>query len=514
MAESIIVDVNGNPINTTELKTGIDEAQLTGVKNLWNYGSVASGITPAKLANVLEAANQGDPHEFLTWAEEMEERDPHYECELSKRKLAVSGIEPIIEASSDDQRAVDIAAELRPLIESPTFNDLIDGCLDAFGKGYAAVQQNWETSATQWMPKKYEWRDPRFFALDKNNGYDLKLLTDNEPVFGELLNPYQWVIHRPRFKMGLPVRGALARLAAVSYMCKSFALGDWMTYSEVFGMPIRIGKYHSNATPEEKATLRRAVANIGTDASAIMPDSMLVELLERNGGSGGDTLYEKLCDWLNKQISKGILGQTMSAEDGSSNAQAQVHNEVRLDICRADVRKLEATLNSQVIEPYIRLNYGIKEKCPRIKFPMAEPEDLAALTEGLKELVPLGLQVPVSQVREKFGLREPDKDEEILGVSNAPSNENKDQKQIKSDVALNTQQAHSADELDEIYNDIDAWEAQANPIKEPLEKLLAESNTEEEFLVNLPGLLQTVDAKELVTQLASATFKSRGAGNG
>lgn len=509
MAQSLIVDMNGNPININELKTGIDDAQLTGVRNQWSYGSVASGITPSKLASVLEAAAQGEPYEFLTWAEEMEERDPHYGCELGKRKLAVSGIEPTIEAAGDDQRSLDIATELRTLIDSPALNDLIDGTLDAFGKGYAAVEQDWDMSAKQWMPKQYKWRDPRFFALDKDNGYDLRLLTDNDPVMGEVLNPYQWVIHRPRFKMGLPIRGALARVAAVSYMCKSFALGDWMTYAEVFGMPIRIGKYHSNATPDEKATLRRAVANIGVDSSAIMPDKMLIELLERSS-SGGEILYENLCDWLNKQVSKGILGQTMSAEDGSSNAQAQVHNEVRMDICRADARKLEATINSQVIEPFIRLNYGNNEKLPRVKFPISEPEDLDALSKGMEIFIPKGLDVSASQIREKYGLRKPEAGEEILGVAETPSPE--DSKKEKA-IALNHQHNIAADEADEIYSGIADWQEQITPVNDPLKKLLAASDTEEQFLNNLPKLLQDMDAKELVAQLASATFKMRGVGD-
>lgn len=162
MRKSIIVDSQGNPINTEELKTGIDEAQLTGMRNLWSYDSIASGLTPIKLAAVLEAAAQGQPHDFFTLAEEMEERDLHYACELSKRKLAVSGIEPIIESATDDQRGVNIASELRQLITPSIISDLIDGCLDGLGKGYSAVEQNWDTSSKQWMPKKYIWRDPRF----------------------------------------------------------------------------------------------------------------------------------------------------------------------------------------------------------------------------------------------------------------------------------------------------------------------------------------------------------------
>lgn len=173
-----------------------------------------------------------------------------------------------------------------------------------------------------------------------------------------------------------------------------------------------------------------------------------------------------------------------------------------------DSRQLEATINSQVIEPYINLNYGIQKKYPRVTFPLSEPEDLDALTAGLKELVPLGLKVAASQVREKYGLCKPADDEEILGRTEEPEDS-----EAPASVALNSQQNNSVDELDDIYEDAEDWEQQLNPIMEPLSKLLAASNNEADFLEALPDLFQEFDATELVTQLAIATFKSRSVGN-
>lgn len=511
---SSILDANGNPIKREVLTSDIDDAQLSGVRNMWSYDSIASGLTPSKLAQVLNDANQGRIHDFLTLAEEMEERDPHYGCELGKRKLAVSGIEPNVEAASDDPRDVEIAEDVQRLVESPRFSDLIDGALDGLGKGFSCVQQDWETSERQWMPSNYEWRDPRFFTLDQDNGKTLMLLTDAEPIWGEALQPYRWIVHEPRIKMGLPIRGSLARLASIAYMCKSFALGDWMTFAEVFGMPIRIGKYHSSATPDEKATLRRAVQNIGTDASAIMPDSMKVELLERSKASGGDSLYETLCKFLDGQISKGILGQTMTAENGSSNSQAQVHNDVRLDICRADARQLEATLNAQVIEVYVRLNYGIQKRYPTMSLPIAEAEDINALTNALKVFVPLGLNVAKSQVLDKLGLRKPMDDEEVLQVGTIT--ETVPPLVDEKDTALNRQQPTNAnDDIDNITDELDDnWQQVTSPIINPLQKLLNEVTSADEFKRRLPELLKTSGANKLVNDLADRAFRSRSLGNG
>jgi len=515
MTKSTILGPNGQPIQKHTLVDEIDDAQLTGIRNMWSHGSIAAGLTPVSLARVLEAAADGDHHDFLTLAEEMEERDLHYACELSKRKLAVSGIEPNVEPAGDDQRALDIAEEIRQLVQQPSFGDLIDGCLDGLGKGYAVVQQDWETSAKQWMPTNWQWRDPRFFAINRADGKALRLLTDNDPVTGEALAPWRWVQHMPRVKMGLPIRGALARPAAVAYMLKSFALGDWMTFAEVFGMPIRIGKYHGGATPEEKATLRRAVANIGTDASAIMPEQMKIELLERSKSTGGETMYKTLCEWLDKQVSKGILGQTMSADDGASLSQAQVHNEVRMDICKADVRQLEKTLNRDVIQAYVKLNHGPQPHYPKITFPMAEPEDLIALTAGLKELVPLGLKVSSAQVRDKFALRAPQADEETLGQVAAGEPTPDAPSKVANKVALNRAQSPQAveDELLELENMmLEDWQQTITNVTDPVQKLLDQSTTLEEVKAGLPDLMEQMDATALVDGIASGLFMARGAG--
>ena len=66
---------------------------------------------------------------------------------------------------------------------------------------------------------------------------------------GGELEPYKYIIHKPKLKSGLPIRNGLARLAATMYMLKGFTLKDWWAFAEVFGMPIRVGKYWPQCHP-------------------------------------------------------------------------------------------------------------------------------------------------------------------------------------------------------------------------------------------------------------------------
>ncbi len=63
----------------------------------------------------------------------------------------------------------------------------------------------------------------------------------------------------------------------------------------------------------------------------------------------------------------------MTADDGSSNAQAQVHNDVRVDILEADAKALANTLNRDLLRPYIDLNFGPQADYPRIELEVPKP---------------------------------------------------------------------------------------------------------------------------------------------
>lgn len=401
------------------LEQEIAAASMTGVRRAWNDDSIAKGLNPVKLANVLTDANQGDIYDYLTLAEEMEEREPHYGSVIRTRKLAIEGLDRHVEPGSDDELGQKIADDINNLVQSAEFDDLISALVDGLGKGFAACEVMWQN----FKPTTYKWRDPRYFTYAADDAYTLRLRNEDGTA-GQHLPAYKFVVHQPKLKAGVPIRGGLARMAALSYMCKTYALTDWMAFCEVFGMPIRVGKYGNGASDTDKTILKRAVANIGTDAAAIIPESMQLEFIQAATSTGGESLFENLANWLDKQISKAVLGQTMTADDGSSNAQSQVHNEVRLDLLKADAKQLAATINQQLIKPYIDFNYGVQEVYPKFVLHVPESEDIAGLVSGLAQLIPLGLKVPQNFVRDKLGIPDPQEDEELLGVPTAQNTNN------------------------------------------------------------------------------------------
>lgn len=413
----MLYDHLGRPVQTGDLKRELAGPTLAGVRTVWDQ-TTASGLTPYALAGLLAEAAAGDATSYLTLAEEMEERDLHYRCEIGKRRLAVTRLEATVEAASDDPKDEELADQVRELTRRDGFRFLCADLMDALGKGYSVCEILWDR-AGQWWPDRYLWRDPRWFVFDRLGRQELRLLDEANSTDGLALAPYKFVAHVPRLKTGIPIRQGIARVAAWAWMCKNFAVKDWMAFAETYGMPLRLGKYGAGASSEDIAVLKLAVANLGSDAAAVIPDSMMVEFVEstKGGGSGGHELYQKLADWLDKQVSRGILGQTATTEGtagklGNEDAQAEVREDIRDD----DAWQLAATLNRDLVQPFIDLNWGPQQRYPQLQLRAQDQDDLTLLVSALEKLVPLGLKVEQSVIRDKFGLPEPEDDAEILGV--------------------------------------------------------------------------------------------------
>lgn len=411
MATSRILGPDGRPIQLDTLREELSAPSLTGIRQVW-HGSVASNLTPGRLANILAAAAQGDAYEYLTLAEEMEERDMHYASVLGTRKLALVGLDVRVEAATDAPEDVRRADAVREIVSGAEFGELVAHLVDALGKGYAVAEILWDRSGRTWWPGFAE-RDPRFFRYDRDTGTELRLLDEADSANGLPLPPFKFVVHRPRIRSGLPIRGGLARLAAPAYMCKAWTWRDWMAFADIYGLPMRVGQYGPSATKEDIGKLMAAVANLGSDAAAVMPESVRIQFEQAANVAGAGDFFDKLASFWDKQISKGVLGQTMTADDGASLSQAQVHQIVRLDIMTADARALSNTLQRQLVRPFVDLNFG-PGSYPRLTVVVPKPENTSALVDALQKLVPLGLTVEQSVIRDRLGIPDPDAGADVL----------------------------------------------------------------------------------------------------
>ena len=512
-----ILDPYGKPIRRAPTKRQVRARVVDSgaSRNLWRTST--GPLTPASLSRMLRDHADGNMERFLTFAEEAEERNEHYGAVLGVRKRAVEGAQYSVRPGGDSAADKEVAAFAASLVDSPAFIDIVEDMLDAFGKGFSVSEIIWHVTAERWRPVDYIHIDPRHFQLDPSDRRRLRIRS-RETRDGLEMPPYKFLLHFSKLKSGAPQRSALARMVAWTYLFQNFTLKDWVGYVETYGQPVRVGKYGKEATDDDVAELVRALQNIGTDAAAAIPENMQIEFIKAAGG-GGET-FRQLSEFCDRRISKAVLGQTMTTDDGSSHAQASVHDDVRTDIKRSDVRKLCATVNEQLIRPAIDLNFGPQAAYPTLVAPVLDPEDLKELREAVKDFAAMGVAVPQRYVHERWGIPKAAEGEDVL-VPPAPQGARPGagtptglSARARGVTVARSGRATAEDLVEELVEDgLADWERQMAPVIDPVREAIADAGSFEEAIANLEAAHSKMEAGRVASALRDATAVARAIGD-
>ena len=442
-----LYDQYGRKVDFGRLKEEQAGPTVAGIRNIYAIEHMAAGITAARLSAILRQAEFGDPYFYLEFCEDIEERELHYLAVLTSRKESIAQLEAIIKPASEDAADQKIADDVREkILESDLDLNLFD-MLDALGKGFSVNEIIWEYFQRDgWIPKQVKWRDPRWFMFDWVSGEEILVRSlrseggkaipssaiEAAPESGayqaigiqpatQPLSPFKFITHVSKAKSGLPIRGGLARSAGWAYFFKQYVLKDWMAFCEIYGQPLRTGKYGTGATEQDKDALLHALTSIGTDAAAIFPESMVIEFVEARSAQASAELYEKACTYMDDSVSKAVLGQTLTTQlpkGSGSRAAAQVHEAVRRDILAADAKRLSETITRDLVVPYVQLHYGPQQKYPKFFIGLPDDQDIKVFADVVTEFVDRGLKVGQRQILDKLGLAEAGPDEPLLEPAN------------------------------------------------------------------------------------------------
>ena len=379
------------------------------------------GLTPSKLASILDQAEQGDLLAQFDLYEDMEEKDGHIAAELGKRRRALLvdwSVVPPDNPTPAEKRNAELLAEL--VGEIADFEDVLFDVTDAIGKGFSCCEIEWHKPGKYWLPKTITHRPQSWFTVHRGYRQQLRLRSNTtvDGIVGEPLQPFGWITHVHKAKSGYLERTAMFRQLVWPYLFKNYSVGDLAEFLEIYGIPVRIGKYPSGASEKEKMTLLRALVGIGHNAAGIIPAGMELDFLD--AATGDPKAFELMLNWCERTQSKVILGATLtSGADGksSTNALGNVHNEVRKDLRDSDIRQVGSTITRDLLYPLALLN-GLApdgmRRCSVFQLDVGETEDIKVYAEALPKLVDVGFQIPVQWAQEKVGIPQPEAGEPVL----------------------------------------------------------------------------------------------------
>jgi len=353
------------------------------------------------------------------------DRDPHAGSVLQTRYLAVVGKEwDVIPAESARKpgrpaaatQEQKIAGFVKDTLKATNFEQAMQEMLQAILYGFYPAEVIWKNTDQGIKISKIRSKHPRRFSFTQAR--ELRLLTLQNMIDGEAVPPRKFIV----FSYGSsdnPFGKGLGQKLWWPVWFKKHGIKFWLVFLEKFGMPTAVGKYPPGTDKPQQQALLDAIDAIHNETGIKVPDTMAIELLEAT--RQGKVTYETLCDYMDRQISKAVLGQTLTTEvgDRGSYAASQTHDAVRQDIIGADATLLCETLNETLIPWIVDFNFPGIAEYPQFTIRVEEEKDLKPLAERDQILAEIGLPIGKKYFYDTYGIPEPEAGEEIIEEQSA-----------------------------------------------------------------------------------------------
>ena len=255
--------------------------------------------------------------------------DGHLTAVIEKRKLSVTNT-PLVFIENGQ-----VNQEISELTSTEDFMNLIHYIIESKLWGHSLVELNFDKQKLipALVPRKH---------VEPKRGIILKHQLD-QSGFNYREAPYTNFC----VEVGEPDALGLMLKAAQYVIYKRGGFGDWAQYAELFGMPFRVAKY-DGYDEKTRGELETALKDAGSAAYIVIPKEANFEFIQNNA-QASNTLYEALINVCNKEISKLILGQTLTTEAGGALAQAKIHQEVEHEILVSDKLFVRNVLNDKMV---------------------------------------------------------------------------------------------------------------------------------------------------------------------
>ncbi|WP_407540476.1 DUF935 family protein [Deinococcus radiomollis] len=263
----------------------------------------------------------------------------------------------------------------------------------------------WTPTIKVWHPTFIQWRwDTQSFWISTLDG-------QVEVKSGE----GKWAV----LQMGRqrPWMSGLMRSLAIPWMIRQYAYRDWARYSEVHGLPIRVGMVPSGGDPADRARFIGQVQNLASQSVVLLPQGTSkdepgfdLKLLEAAALSWQG--FEKLIERTETSIGVAVLGQNLTTEiRGGSFAAASVHDRIRQDILEADANMLQQAELEGILKPWALFNYGSTDLAPIPDYKTDPPTDtkvkadsLSTIGDVIGKFQDAGIQLDLEQLAVNFDI--------------------------------------------------------------------------------------------------------------
>ncbi|HVY32805.1 MAG TPA: DUF935 family protein, partial [Caulobacteraceae bacterium] len=263
-------------------------------------------------------------------------RDGQVHATFQQRRLAVVSRPLIVEPGANDAKSKAAADFLRANLSALAFDRATKQMAWGLFYGFSVGECMWEHRDGQIWLAAIKGRTPWRFRWTPDG--ELRLLTLRDAFQGLPMPDRKfWTVSAGADNDDELYGLGLGHQLYWPVYFKKQGLSFWLRALEKFGGPSVHGVYPRGTPVDEQSKLLAAAQALRIDGAVITPDGMSLNLLEATRGTVDQATFLRQ---MNSEISKIVLGQTMTTDDGASLSQSQVHMNVREELTDADVEDL------------------------------------------------------------------------------------------------------------------------------------------------------------------------------
>lgn len=336
--------------------------------------------------------------------------DAHVASVVASRKGAVLsrewGVRPA-SARRADRKAAELCEQVLPTLR---MREALTSLLDAPLWGRAYLEVMWELRDGMVVPVQLLPRPQRRFVYGEQE--ELRVLTRTAALVGDRVPARKILQARNHPTYDNPYGDAALSRCFWPYAFKKAGFKWWTAFAERYGMPWVIGTLPRGASDPEKLALDTALSRAVVDAVLRVTEGTKIELVQA-AGTTSSQVYDAFTSANNAEISKAILGQTLTTEmgDTGSFAAAKVHGDVREDIAQTDEALVAETM-CELLGWITELNFQ-GATAPEFYF-YAEERPATEWVDLIEKARKARIPVPVAWALQKAGIPEAEDGEAVL----------------------------------------------------------------------------------------------------
>lgn len=240
-------------------------------------------------------------------------------------------------------------------------------------------------------------------------GYEIRVLKLNDIQFGEPVPPMRILCHNYGQIADNPWGVGLGQvLYWLAVVFKKEIIKQRLIYLDKYAQPTLLATANETATREQRDAVLNVLQEITQGGYGVLPYGWVAEFLEASRSSTND-VFQGGIDWLNQEMSKCVLGETLSLElPGSSGSRAasETHaDQSGVFLAKYDSDRLASGPLREFSQWVTNLNHpGAKAPMMWKRFPeFEEMEDLNSRVNRDNTLKNIGYTITPKKVEEVYG---------------------------------------------------------------------------------------------------------------